>query len=380
MPQANGIQANLISDGIPLTEYPSTSTPSTVFCESKPGQTFVVKFSGPQAPSDCVVHLYCDGVYMDGFAIPRHSPIRSTFLGIYLPNDDTKLMPFKFANVELCEEDDSHTEQIVKNLGTVSMEVINCTLGPSIPSTTSKIPSVASKNKFSERNKKASMIPHTIGLGASLPASTKRPPTSRSLLHIDPTPYVRFVWQYRSRGMLITSGLIPRPASPLPDIQLSRPPVITHENDEPRPELGQEPRVDVPKDTKPDIKPKLGGIKPKISGIKPVVIDLCDDNATTAFFSSTIENPILINDDEDDEPIIQSTENLPQASSSSTQQVDIKPVKIELERAPDGQPNEKKRVQGETKVEGNDHKRVKLEKISHTQNDSDATLEDENSV
>lgn len=365
MPQANGIHASLVCDGTPLTEYPNPSLgPNTVFCQSTPGQNFKVEFSGPEAPSDCIAHLYCDGVYMDGYAFPRDRQIKSTFHGIYLPNDDTKLLPFEFANVELCEEDDSHPEQIVKNLGTVSIELFHCILGASKPANPSIIPSVASNNKFSERNKKASMIPHTIGLGGSIPASTKRTSTARSTRKIDPTPYLRFVWQYRSRNMLITAGVIPRPASPLPNIRISTPPPVTHQDDD--------LHVEACKDIKPDIKPKS-------SGSKPVVIDLCDDSATSAFFSSSIDHPILLDDDED-EPVIQSSESLPQASSSLAQQADIKPAKIELDTALDGQPNQRKRVQAETKVEETDQKRVKLEMISVALNDSDATLEDENSV
>ncbi|EGG08464.1 uncharacterized protein MELLADRAFT_61749 [Melampsora larici-populina 98AG31] len=365
MPHVDGIQANLISSGIPLMEYPNVSSaPNNVFCESQPGQTFEVEFSGPERPSDCVVHLYCDGVFMSGYAFPRRRRIKSTFRGVYLPGDDAALLPFKFANVELCEEDDSHPEQIVKNLGTVAIEFFHCTLGPPKPSGRSTIPSVASNNKFSERNKKASMIPHTIGLGESLPAPTKRSSISHDPSQIDPTPYVRFVWQYRSRSMLITSGLIPRPTSQLLDIRISTPPPLTHQDDE-----------EAHKETKPDIKPKA-------SGTKPVVIDLCDDNATFALFSNSIENPILLDDDEDDESIIQSSVNLLQASTSSstTQQVDNKPVKIEIDTAPSGQPNRMKRHQADTQVEEIDQKRVKLEIISEALNDSDATIEDENSV
>ncbi|EGF97558.1 uncharacterized protein MELLADRAFT_118672 [Melampsora larici-populina 98AG31] len=156
MPQANGVQANLICNGIPLTEYPGLSSdPNTVLCESTPGQTFEVEFLGPEAPSDCVVKLYCDGVCMDSYVYPRNQLMKATFRGIYLPNDDATLLPFKFANVELCEEDDSHPEQIVKNLGTVSLEAFRCTLGPRKPNSDSVIPAVASNSKFSERNKKA---------------------------------------------------------------------------------------------------------------------------------------------------------------------------------------------------------------------------------
>ncbi|EGF97114.1 uncharacterized protein MELLADRAFT_114582, partial [Melampsora larici-populina 98AG31] len=159
MPQANDLQANLICNGTPLAEYPVPSAaPNTVFCESTPGQTFHVKLSGSRALFDRVVYLYCDGVLMDSYAIHRHQLPAITFHGIYLQNDFTKIMPFKFSKIELCEEDNSHPEEIIKNLGTVSLELVHCTLGHTLPCYQSFIPSVASKDKFSERNKKASIF------------------------------------------------------------------------------------------------------------------------------------------------------------------------------------------------------------------------------
>lgn len=164
MPQANDLQAQLICNGTPLAEYPVPSAaPNTVFCESTPGQTFEVKLSGSVAHFDRALYLYCDGVLMDGCAIHRYYPLEKTFHGIYLQNDFTKLMPFKFSKIELCEEDDSHPEEIVKNLGTVSLEIVRCTFGQTQPCYQAFVPSVASNDKFSERNKKASMIPHTVG-------------------------------------------------------------------------------------------------------------------------------------------------------------------------------------------------------------------------
>lgn len=165
MPEAKGIRASLICDGSPLNEYPcSSSAPCTVWCESSPGQTFVVELDGPIATSDYSIMLYCDGVFMKSYAIPRHTSLSSTFQGLYLPDDGTKLLPFTFANIELCEEvdQDSHSDQIVKNLGTVSVELFHCNFGNIRPNTNTSLPTVASTNKFSERKITTSKIPHII--------------------------------------------------------------------------------------------------------------------------------------------------------------------------------------------------------------------------
>lgn len=379
MPEAEGIQANLICNGSAVTEYPTSSaSPCTVWCESTPGHTFEVQVNGPKATTDCSVQLYCDGVHMKSYAILRRTSLTTTFHGIYLPDDYTKLLPFKFADLGLCEEDDSHPEQIVKNLGTVSLKLFHCKYSEMKLNYKSSIPSVASNNKFSERNKKASMIPHTISLGESITAPKPQSSTYYTVLEIDDQPFLQFVWQYRSRSMLITAGVIPRPPSPTPDIRAPTPPSPAHQNDEPRALQAQESRVtehgtslDVggsshmtpgpSAKTQLDSKPDM---KPRISGIETVVIDLCDENTTSGFFSSSIDNPILL--DDDDDPPIQSSENIAQAPSSSTQQVDIKPVKIELETQtiPASDVNQTKRAQDETAVEEQDQKRVKVEMVS----------------
>ncbi|KAH9818636.1 hypothetical protein DFH28DRAFT_1080561 [Melampsora americana] len=370
MPQVNGIQANLICNGIPLTEYPKpSSTPNIVFCESIPDQTFQVRLSGPKAPSDCFIRLYCDGVHMKSCSYPRRECLSITFQGIRVTDDDTKMMPFKFSTIELCEEDDSHSEQIIKNLGTVSLEFFHCKFGPleKIKKTKS-MPSLASTAKFSERHKKASMIPHTISLGQAITTNKSQSSTSRPRQQMDLSPYLRFVWHYRSRDLLTIAGLIPRPANPLPEIQLPILPPLTCHNNEPGPAQGSTPRVKAAQETKPDIKPKTSGSKPKTSGSQPVVIDLCDEVNTTSFFSSTLDNPILLDDEDNDEMIVQSSGNLNHASSSSSRQADIKPVKIETETADEGCPKEKKRGTTEVKVEKSDRKRVKLEMISGSLN------------
>lgn len=370
MPQANGLRANLICNGIPLAEYPVPSAPpNTVFCESTPGQTFEVNFSGPMAPFDHVIYLYCDGVLMDSCAISRYTPLSKTFHGIYLQNDFTKLMPFKFSKIELCEEDDSHPEQIVKNLGTISLELYRCTFGHLLTSHQTYIPLVASKDKFSERNKKASMIPHTVGLGESTTAPIPRSTTVAHLLQRDPIPYQRFIWQYRSRNMLITAGIIPRPVIPLPDIRPSTSSSSPRQNNNSlapsyHETAGMTPG---PSSNKTHREPKPD-IKPKTSAGKSVVIDLCDDDdrpiVKPIVIHSSLENPILLDDDDDDEPALQRSRKAIRASSSS-HQVDTKPAKIELKTekitAPDGQPNQTKRAQAETRFEERDQKRVKVE-------------------
>lgn len=380
MPNANGIQANLVCNGVPLTEYPSASSaPNTVFCESRPGQTFEVAYTGPRTSSDCVVRLFCDGVRVNGSAFHRHDRLTKTIRGIYSPNDDTKIMPFKFTNIELCEEDDSHPEQIVKNLGTVSLEFFHCILGPSKKRGKETVRSLASNTKFSERNKKASMIPHTISLGESIPVP-KRSLTGYSHKQMDSEPYLRFVWHYRSRGMLMTAGVIPRSISPLSDIQ-----VLTSsgtlEDSEARSGQVPEPRI---KERKPiidldgdvdngptvrrEMKPE---VKPKTDDSKPVVIDLCDDDDDQPIvICSSLENPITLDDDDDDEQIAQTSDQVTQDSSSSAQQVDIKPLKIELETQantpPDEQTNNAKRAQTETEGKQHDQKRMKVEMTSIT--------------
>ncbi|EGG08455.1 uncharacterized protein MELLADRAFT_61742 [Melampsora larici-populina 98AG31] len=430
MPQANGIEANLICDGSPLTEYPSGDfAPNTVFCQSTPGQTFEVKVSGPEACSDRTVRLYCDGVFMDGYVFLRGCRVDVTFHGIYLPNDGTRLMPFKFTNIELSEEDDSHSDRIFENLGTVSVELTHCIMGSSeqIPEKT-PIPCVASSKKISERNKKASMIPHTISLGASIIAPEPDTTAYSFYLQRDPTPHLRFVWQYRSRDLLIADGHIPRPANPIPDILLLTTPPITRQRDEPRPADGQglgssksrEPALPPGRssnvhlntlpgiqpntsgtepvmiesnshtENKPDIKPKTSrtvpvmiesnshtenkpDIKPKTSRTEPVVIDLCDDNPITIFFSSTYDNPILL-DDDDDEPTIKSSKRVTQAPISLAQKDDNIPVRIEPETcdntSPDIQSKQAKRAQLKTLAEDGTQKRMKLDMLSmalHTQ-------------
>ncbi|EGG11721.1 uncharacterized protein MELLADRAFT_90883 [Melampsora larici-populina 98AG31] len=351
MPQSNDVQANLICNGIPLTEYTNPANwPFTVFCESTPDQTFQVKLSGPKSHYDCIVRLYCDGVLISSFVYPRHvCSFESTFHGIYLPGDDTKLMPFKFSKIELSEEDDSHPEQIAKNLGTVSVEFFRCTLGPQRPSNNGFVPSLASTSKLSERNKQASMIPHIIGLGQSTSAPINRSSIAYSTREVHSTPYLRFVWKYRSRSMLISAGFIPPTVSPLPlpDIQLQSPPRLTSQSG---------PSSDL---TRQETKPE---VKPKTSASKSLVIDLCDDKQPTKSFSS-YENPILLDDDDDDEQILYSPNKLTQTSSSSAQQVDSKPVKLESVSHcitdVDTQLDQTKRVMAKTEVDEIDQKRVK---------------------
>ncbi|KAH9810028.1 hypothetical protein DFH28DRAFT_903636 [Melampsora americana] len=388
MPEANGIRASLICDGSPLTEYPHpSSAPYTVFCESTTDKTFQVQLSGPETTSDLIIELWCDGVNMKSYAFPQNLSLELTFHGLYLPNDGTKLLPFKFSNIELCEEEDSHPDQIVKNLGTVSVQLFRCKFGSLRPKSVTSLPTVASTNKFSERNKKTSMIPHTISLGESTTAPRPRSTMTRETRQVDPKPYLQFVWHYRSRNMLISAGVIPPPVSPL--LHFQRPtPTITHQKKQARPIQVPKPRVEEwisidegvsgpsSNTTHPNIK---SGVTPLASGGKPVVIDLCNDNAASTFFSSSIENPILIDNDEDVEHTVQS-ENLPQPSSSSSRQLKIKPVKIESERAGNGQPSQTKRVHSETQVEENNQKRFKSERISLALYDSDATLEGDNSV
>ncbi|EGG08453.1 uncharacterized protein MELLADRAFT_104850 [Melampsora larici-populina 98AG31] len=307
MPHADGIQANIISNGTPLAEYPSpTTAPNTVFCESTP------------------------------------------------------------------EEDDSHPEQIVKNLGTVSLEFFHCRLGPQKPSGKSFVPSVASTSKFSERNKKASMIPHTIGLGESTIASKARSSTSYANCQIESTPYLRFVWQYRSRSMLITAGLIPRPPSPLPDLRLSMPPRPRPQNHESRPVQGQASSLGTngndqvscgpsTKTTQGEIKPD---VKPKTIVSKSVVIDLCDDDDRPMVSFSSLENPIIL-DDDDDEQTNQSSNQVTQASSSSARKVDVKPAEMKLETrgiTNENKPSKQtKRAPDASDVDELDEKRVKVE-------------------
>ncbi|EGF98354.1 uncharacterized protein MELLADRAFT_69379 [Melampsora larici-populina 98AG31] len=284
MPWANGIQANIICNGKRLPEYRSpNSAPNTVFCKSIADQTFQVKFSGGMEPGDYIVDLYCDGVFMDGRAYPDSKQLRSTFYGIYL--DDTKLMPFKFSNSELSEEDDSHSEDILENLGTVSLEFYHCSLGKAKPDLQQDIPSLASLIKFCERYKEAIMLPHTISLDELTIAPKPQPSKSATIRQMNPEPFLRFVWIYMSRKMLIAADLLPRSASPLPSLFKDRDyQIITeHSHDT----------------TEQEIEPSD---KPKTSGSKPVVINLCEDHQTTVFFSS-VEEPILIEDNHDEQAI-----------------------------------------------------------------------------
>ncbi|EGG08463.1 uncharacterized protein MELLADRAFT_61748 [Melampsora larici-populina 98AG31] len=411
MPEANGIRASLICEGSPLTEYPySSSAPCTAWCESSPGQTFVVELNGPIATSDYSIMLYCDGVFMKSYAIPCHTSLSSTFQGLYLPEDGTKLLPFTFANIELCEEVDSHPDQIVKNLGTVSVELFYCNFGNIRPNTNTSLPTVASTIKFSERDMRTSMIPHIIrsatpptdfdhqvtlfrhleladsnldrSLGESTTAPRLRSTVTWEVHQVDPIPCLRFVWQYRPRDFLITAGVIPRDVSDHPT------PPVTHKNNEARSVQVSEPRVKercginaggdmVPG---PSSNTNQSEVKPEVklqkSGSKPVVIDIRNDQETSVFFS----NPNLLAENEDDDPRNSSSENFTQASSSSTHQIQVKPVNIKLKTAGGGQPNQTKRVQAETEVEENDRKRVKLKMRSATLYDSDETLQDEDSL
>lgn len=61
----------------------------------------------------------------------------------------------------LTEEEDGHGETIVKSLGTVALELTRCVFGQRVLRNYVP-PTLASKEKFCERNKKASMIPHTV--------------------------------------------------------------------------------------------------------------------------------------------------------------------------------------------------------------------------
>lgn len=104
MPTSQGLRASLVSNDVPITEYPTKDAlTTTVYCESVPDQIFAVKLNGCHPEGfDFKVVLRLDGVIVDSWGCYRHRPVSLDIRGIYSANDRSKIMPFKFANINLC--------------------------------------------------------------------------------------------------------------------------------------------------------------------------------------------------------------------------------------------------------------------------------------
>lgn len=101
----DGITASIISKGAPLLETTiDPNNPMLAFCEAKLGEEFRVNVKG-KMPShhDVVIRCYMDGIWVGGSCYRRkkHKDYSATFRGVKLPNDTSKLQPFKFSGIQL---------------------------------------------------------------------------------------------------------------------------------------------------------------------------------------------------------------------------------------------------------------------------------------
>lgn len=212
MPDLNGVQVTIISDGKTLEEYEVTYEGDTATCwiPSEAGKTFEIRWRVQPGLPLYNVHRVFD-CYMDGRGMKRAlgKPSHRSGSVAGVSTGATTLRPFTFSPLQLTEDDEGLTSKPsadLSHLGTIIVKAHRAKPWATLPyldkhrTNPSELPAV------SEKSKKAAS--HCISLGAQ--RTQKSRPRAHGVELLGKSPAATFVFRYASRGMLQAQGIIPK--------------------------------------------------------------------------------------------------------------------------------------------------------------------------
>ncbi|GAA5917886.1 hypothetical protein JCM8208_007647 [Rhodotorula glutinis] len=189
---------------------------STCFIEAREGKEFVLGFQILLAgQTDLVLDAKIDGTLVEGRSLARDRPTgkASKFEGARV--SATAIRPFQFAQIALTDdvEEACHTESVVKNLGTIQLEVYRTRI-------LGKVASVERYDKVEqpvvdEKSKKATMS-HSTAYGAAKASVASSHTDSVDWIDRFGSPFWTLEFKYRSRTLLELEDIVKPVVAPSP--------------------------------------------------------------------------------------------------------------------------------------------------------------------
>ncbi|KAF9652647.1 hypothetical protein BDM02DRAFT_3108719 [Thelephora ganbajun] len=225
MPDLNGVQVTIASNGQPLEEYEATYEGDTVTCwiPSEVGKTFEIRWRVQPGLPLHNVHRVFD-CYMDGRGMKRAlgKPSHRSGSIVGVSTGATTLRPFTFSTIQLTEEEDglsSKASTDLSHLGTIIVKAHRAKHWSTLPYIDKLRTSPSELPTVNEKSKKAAS--HCISLGAQ--RTQKSRPRAHGVELLGKSPVATFIFRYASKDMLQAQGIIPK----------RRPSVTTNTHDRP---------------------------------------------------------------------------------------------------------------------------------------------------
>ncbi|GAA5932508.1 hypothetical protein JCM3775_005939 [Rhodotorula graminis] len=188
---------------------------STCYIEARDGKEFVVNF-GPRLAggTDLAVYAVIDGSRVEGLSLTRaRGTLPHKFIGARISS--TTIRPFQFAHIALTDDADEacQTESVVKNLGTIQLEVYRTRI-------LGKVPNHEQYDSFEqpvvdEKSKKATMS-HSTAYGAAKTSVSSGQADSVDWIDRLGSPFWTLEFKYRSRALLELEDIVKPVVEPSP--------------------------------------------------------------------------------------------------------------------------------------------------------------------
>ncbi|GAA5852940.1 hypothetical protein JCM9279_000086 [Rhodotorula babjevae] len=188
---------------------------TTCYIEAREGKEFIVNFApGYSGVTDLAVWAAIDGSRVGGVSLSRSRGDRPhKFEGARI--SDTAIRPFQFAQIALTDDADEacHTEAVVKNLGTIQLDVHRTRI----------LGKMASSERYDnfkqpvvdEKSKKATMS-HSTAYGAAKASVTSGQADSVDWIDRVESPFWTLEFKYRSRALLELEDIVKPIVEPSP--------------------------------------------------------------------------------------------------------------------------------------------------------------------
>ncbi|GAA5932534.1 hypothetical protein JCM3775_005946 [Rhodotorula graminis] len=188
---------------------------STCCIEARDDKEFVVHF-GPRfaGGTDLAVYAAIDGSSVGGVSLSRtRGNLPHKFKGARVSS--TAICPFQFAHIALTDDADEacQTESVVKNLGTIQLEVYRTRILGNVPNR-ERYDSVK-QPVVDEKSKKATMS-HSTAYGAAKTSVSSGQTTLVDWIDGLGSPFWTLEFKYRSRALLELEGIVKPVVEPSP--------------------------------------------------------------------------------------------------------------------------------------------------------------------
>ncbi|EJD49569.1 hypothetical protein AURDEDRAFT_161127 [Auricularia subglabra TFB-10046 SS5] len=214
MPSHRGFKAWISCEGEPLTEYEKQIDPKepdivTCWVPSKAGANFSVCWQNDNKKKTATSgHVFIDG---NDVASAIMRPERKSHVERSgAKTSSSNIRQFKFAALELTDDDNiaPRVDPSAQHIGTIRLEITRVILGAEVPF---QATNVENRGPVHERAKKAGV--HVTKFGATQrSAKGKSAAVSNAPYdHDRTTPWVTFVFRYRSHDFLMAQNIIPNP-------------------------------------------------------------------------------------------------------------------------------------------------------------------------